>query len=54
MITDFKSEIEVLYNGIKSIKLGLSRFEFREGETIVITGYMIDTKIRNKIICLDY
>ena len=34
--------------------LGTTRFEFREGETIVLTGYIDNKNIRNKVICVDY
>lgn len=46
-ITDFKNNIEVFYTGAM-------KFEFKEGETIVITGYCPDIKNKNKVICVDY
>ena len=47
IITDFKNEVEVLYNG-------MNKFEFKEGETIVITGYVPDVQHKNRIVCIDY
>ena len=47
IITDFKNEVEVLYNG-------MNKFEFKEGETIVITGYIPDVQHKNRIVCIDY
>ena len=29
-------------------------FEFREGETLVITAYMPNKNFKNKLICIDY
>ena len=62
ILTDFKNQVEVTYNGkyfyfnMKSIhnKIGVNKFEFKEGETLVITGYTPDTKKKNNIICIDY
>lgn len=34
--------------------LGTTRFEFREGETIILTGYIANKNMRNKVICVDY
>jgi len=47
ILTDFKNQVEVVYNGV-------NKFEFKEGETIVITGYTPDVKKKNHIICVDY
>jgi len=32
----------------------VNKFEFKEGETIVITGYTPDVKKKNNVICVDY
>ncbi len=37
VITDFNKEIDVYFNG-------LSKFEFKEGETVVLTAYCPDVK----------
>jgi len=47
IMTDFKNELEVLYNG-------LNKFEFKEGETLIITAYVPDMKYKNRIVCIDY
>ncbi|KAL4473241.1 hypothetical protein ABPG73_012931 [Tetrahymena malaccensis] len=47
VITDFKEEIEVFYKGI-------TKFEFKEGETIVLTAYCPDLKERKKVVAIDY
>lgn len=47
VITDFKEEIEVFYKGI-------TKFEFKEGETIVLTAYCPDIKERKKVVAIDY
>ena len=47
IITDFKEEISVFYKGI-------AKFEFKEGETLFLTGYCPDIKNKRKIICVDY
>lgn len=47
IITDFKEEIDVFYKGI-------TKFEFKEGETIVLTAYCPDLKERKKLIAIDY
>jgi len=47
VLTDFKNQVEVTYNGV-------NKFEFKEGETLVITGYTPDNNKKNHIICIDY
>eukprot|EP01016_Furgasonia_blochmanni_P030776 TRINITY_DN3192_c0_g1_i1.p1 TRINITY_DN3192_c0_g1~~TRINITY_DN3192_c0_g1_i1.p1 ORF type:complete len:238 (+),score=26.54 TRINITY_DN3192_c0_g1_i1:54-767(+) len=47
VVTDYKNEIEVIYSGT-------AKFEFKEGETIVLTGYVPDTRNRNRIVCVEY
>jgi hypothetical protein len=32
----------------------MNRFEFKEGETIVLTGYLPDITDKSKIICIEY
>jgi hypothetical protein len=36
-MTDFKEEVNIIYKGIV-------KFEFKEGETLIITGYCPDLK----------
>ena len=37
-----------------SLMKGMARFEFKEGETIVLTGYLPDITDKSKIICIEY
>ena len=46
-ITDFHEEIEVAYSGV-------NKFEFKEGETLVLTAYCPNLNNRKKVIATDY
>ncbi|KRW98389.1 CcmE/CycJ protein [Pseudocohnilembus persalinus] len=46
-ITDFNSDVEVAYSG-------LNKFEFKEGETLVLTAYCPNANYKNKIVATDY
>lgn len=43
MLTDFDNEVEVFYRGE-------TKYEFKEGETMVLTAYCPDISNRNKVI----
>lgn len=47
IVTDFSEEIEVFYKGF-------AKFEFKEGETIVLTAYCPDLTNRKKVVAIDY
>lgn len=42
-LTDFESEVEVFYKGA-------TKFEFKEGETLILTAYTPDLANRGKVI----
>ncbi len=46
-ITDFKNEVDVYYNG-------MAKFEFKEGETIVMQAYCPDNQDKSKVIAMEY
>ena len=46
-MTDFKEELDVVYKG-------LTKFEFKEGETLVMTAYCPDLTNRKKVVAIDY
>ena len=35
-------------------QLGIAKFEFKEGETIILNGYLPNKNIKNKVICIEY
>lgn len=32
----------------------MNKFEFKEGETVVITGYIPDISKKNRMVCVEY
>jgi hypothetical protein len=46
-LTDYKNQLDFYYKGHM-------KFEFKEGETIVITGYCPDKSKKNQIVCVEY
>lgn len=47
ILTDFINDIEVFYRGA-------TKFEFKEGETLILNAYMPDKRNKNKVIYLLY
>lgn len=41
-LTDFQNDVEIFYRGA-------TKFEFKEGETMVITAYVPDIKNKNRV-----
>lgn len=46
-LTDHKNSLEFYYKGHL-------KFEFKEGETIVVTGYCPDRSRPSQLVCVDY
>eukprot|EP01017_Pseudomicrothorax_dubius_P032931 TRINITY_DN435_c0_g2_i2.p1 TRINITY_DN435_c0_g2~~TRINITY_DN435_c0_g2_i2.p1 ORF type:complete len:206 (-),score=30.05 TRINITY_DN435_c0_g2_i2:169-786(-) len=47
VLTDFENEVHVLYTG-------LNKFEYKEGETLVLTGYCPDIRQKQNVVAIDF
>jgi cytochrome c-type biogenesis protein CcmE len=47
VMTDFEDEIQVAYRGV-------SKFEFKEGEDLVLTGYCPNIEDKSFVVGIDY